>query len=224
MYRKIAVCLFFLPLASLFPQEFDDERSGELSYSPNYVDVILIREQSRTPDRNVKMSALTLIEKTLNGEYGGDAEILSALEFLSFEGVINKERLNGVLVNNYPDVRLRAAKSLGNFGGPDAKRILLQSLRSETETMVLTQTVRALSMIGVAEEDEPVLNGMMRRFDTRYPDNALAIAFLDAYQGVMEQRRISLATRELILRISQAKYRSSVKKKAKELLRLNSRP
>ncbi|MDR0643302.1 MAG: hypothetical protein LBG05_00110 [Treponema sp.] len=222
MNKETAVFLLFLPFVSLFPQEYDEEKSAELSYSSDYVNIILIREQSRTPDRNVKMSALSLIEETLDGEYGKDAEILSALEFLSFEGVINKERRNGVIVNNYPDVRLRAMKSLGNFGGDGAKRILIHALKSETETMVLTETVRAMTKIGVAREDESVLNDMMRRFGARYPDNALAMAFLDAYQGVMEQRRISIATRELILHISQSKYHSLVREKAKELLRLDA--
>jgi hypothetical protein len=223
MYRILAVFfLLFIPLFILSPQKFDDGENVESSYSPDYVNAALIREQSRTPDRNVKMAALSLIEKTLAEGYGKNEEILSALEFLSFEGIVNKERRNGVIVNSYPDIRLRAAKSLGGFGGEEAKRILMQMLRSETETIVLTETVRALAKIGVAAEDEAILNDMMRRFDVRYPDNALATAFLDAYQGVMRQRQLGVSVRDIILHISQSKYHSSVRKKAKELLRLNN--
>ncbi|MDR1127087.1 MAG: HEAT repeat domain-containing protein [Treponema sp.] len=225
MYRKaIVVFLSLFPLFALFPQDSSGMVGVESSYSPDYANIVLIREQSRMPDRNVKMAALSLIEEMLEGDNGKDEEIFSALEFLSLEGVVNKERLNGVIVNSYPSVRLRAAKSLGSFGGNEAHRVLMQMLRAETETIVLTETVRALAKIGIAPEDEAVLNNMMRRFDVSYPDNALALAFLDAYQGVGEQRRIGLAAWEIILHISQSKYHSLVRKKAQELLRLQAKP
>jgi hypothetical protein len=223
IYRKaVVIFVSLLPLFALFPQ--DSSGAAGAGYSPDYANIVLIREQSRTPDRNVKMAALSLIEEVLGGDRGEDEEIFSALEFLSLEGVVNKERLNGVIVNSYPSVRLRAAKNLGNFGGNEAHRVLMQMVRAETETMVLTETVRALAKIGIAPEDEAVLNNMMRRFGGSYPDNALALAFLDAYQGVGEQRCISPEAREIIFHISQAKYRSIVRKKAQELLRLQAQP
>jgi hypothetical protein len=259
--KYIIIFLLFLTMASTAPfpltaQEADDTQV-EQSYSPDTVNLILIREESRSPEWGLKRDSLRLIEKMLakdaakaanadgspdasgyssaGGPSGSlsiedsdtaskdalrDAEILSALEFLAYEGTVNKALMNNKVTNNHPDIRARAAALLGDFGGENAKNILRQMLRSEPETMVLAQVVLAVSKIGMTGQDESGIDDMMRRTTTQYPDNFLAMAFLDANKKYMAENngKISLATREIVYRISLGNYRSPVKKKAKEVL------
>jgi hypothetical protein len=186
--------------------------------------LILITEQSKSPEWKLKNSALTLIARLL-AQNKKNPEILSALEFLALEGTVNKRRVNGRIINRYPDIRAKTATYLSDHGGGDAKKILIQMLKAETNTMVLARVVYALSAIGITAEDEIVLNGMICRVDTRYPDNLLAIAYLDALEKYGEEHSgaVNLVTRQCIYQISQGAYTKTVRKKALLLLeKLNS--
>jgi hypothetical protein len=199
-------------------REMQQKKQIEQAYSPDYTNITLVKEKSRTSDRNLKMDALSIIDDML-AEDKRDEELLSALEYMALEGTLNKAQSNRKISNSYPDVRVKTALCLGDYGGDDAKKILLQMIKYEPETMTLTQTVKALSKIGITERDETPLNTMMRRFITRYPDHSLAIAFLDAYQKYVEEGgKVNFTSRELIYSISQGHYRTPVKDKAKHLL------
>jgi hypothetical protein len=215
--KPITFLLFLCFLITVF--SVMGQEDVEKSYSPDYVNLVIIHEQSRSPERNLKMGALALIGKLLE-QNKKDAEILSALEYMTLEGTVNKARVNGQITNSYPDVRAKAALYLGDFGGDAAKKVLIQMIKADPETMVLAQAVNALSKIGIVAEDEVLFNDMMRRFDTRYPDNFLALAVLGAYQKYLEEYagKLNIATREIIYHISQGNYRAPVKKKAKQLL------
>jgi hypothetical protein len=216
----IVVVLFF---AVLYPSTGQERQAADIeqSYSPDYVNLILIREQSIAPEWSLKMEALALIGKVL-AQDNRAAEILSALEYMALEGTVNKARVNGVIINNYPDIRAKSAAYLGDFGGSGAKKILIQVLKSDDETMVLAEAVKALARIGLVAEDEALINDMMRRFDTRLPDNFLAMAVLDAYQTYAQARNgiLNIATRDLIFQIQRKNYRAPVKEKARHLIAL----
>jgi hypothetical protein len=104
--------------------------------------MMIIREQSRAESRDMKLIAM---------EYIGDAidrgnrseEVRTALEYLGMEGVMNITRENGRIVNNYPDVRTKAATFLGALGTPAAKTALLKMCRVDNEPMVITEAVKS---------------------------------------------------------------------------------
>lgn len=225
---KTAVFLlvFFLHVQTARAQETSTERDThiEQSYSPDMANLILITEQSRSSEWNLKNSALALMSRLLT-QNKRNPEILSALEFLALEGTVNKKRVNGKTINSYPDIRAKTATCLGDYGGEDAKKILILMLKVEIDTMVLAPVVYALSKIGITAEDEIILNDMIRRVNTGYPDNFLAIAYLDALEKYGEERSdaVNIATRQCIYQISQGVYAKPVRKKAQLLLKkLNS--
>ncbi|MDR1218683.1 MAG: hypothetical protein LBK73_03625 [Treponema sp.] len=219
----VFIAVFFLALQTMqtvAAQEPGVERDVETeqSYSPDMADLILITEQSRSSELKLKNNALALIARLL-AQNKKNPEILEALEFLALEGTVNMRRVNGKVVNTYPDIRAKAATCLGDYGGEGARKILIQMLKVESDGMALTPALYAFAKIGVIAEDEIVLNDMMRRVEARRPDNLLALAYLDALEQYSEQGgKINLATRQTISRISQGAYASVVKKKARSLL------
>jgi hypothetical protein len=225
---KTIICMsaLFLSVQTAAAQETGVERDvqTEQSYSPDMANLILITEQSRSPEMKLKNNALALIARLLS-QNKKSPEMLDALEFLALEGTVNKLRINGRIINNYPSIRAKAATCLGDYGGEEAKKILVRTLKVEPDSMVLIPALYALSKIGVTAEDEIVLNDMMRRLDVRYPDNLLAIAYLDTLEKYSEEQNgaVNLATRHSISYISQGGYTKQVQKKARLLLeKLNS--
>ncbi|MDR1074543.1 MAG: hypothetical protein LBL45_12890 [Treponema sp.] len=224
----VFIAVFFLALQTTqtaAAQETGVERDVETeqSYSPDMANLILIMEQSGSSELKLKHNALALIARLL-AQNKKNPEILEALEFLALEGTVNMRRINGRVVNTYPDIRAKAAACLGDYGGEGAKKILIQMVKVESDEMALALALYALAKIGVTAEDEIILNDMMRRVEARRPDNLLAIAYLDALEQYSEQGgKINFATRQTISRISQGAYASMVKKKARSLLeKLNS--
>jgi hypothetical protein len=200
-----------------------DEEPGmsvEASYRQESVELMIIRELSRADDRDMKLQALENIGRVL--EKGSKEEpIRAALEYMAFEGILNKTRENGRLVNNYPDVRVKVAYYLGKLGTAEAKAMLLKMLAVDYESMVLTGVIKSLTTLeDIDEETINAITRVVRRFDIRGPDSLLALAALEAYhQFFMHHDGIrDLATVQMIRRISEGPYRLAVRERAKAII------
>ncbi|MDR2493687.1 MAG: HEAT repeat domain-containing protein [Spirochaetaceae bacterium] len=208
-----------------FDFNLDKGVTVESSYLQESVDLMLIREQSRSESRDLKLSALSNIEGAINrGVKSG--EVLSALEYLALEGIVNKTAYRNRAA--YPDVRSKAALYLGVLGGPEAKRVLLKMAYAEYETIVLTQVVAALKTIGISENDEnnksqesvDAITKILYHSDLFSPDNLLALSGLEAYETFAARNNWKLDLRSVfvISQISQGRYHGTVRLRAKALL------
>jgi len=182
---------------------------------------MIIREQSRAESRDMKLVALEYIGDAINRGNKGE-EIRAALEYLSLEGIVNKTRENGRLVNNYPDVRTKAATYLGQLGTPEAKDTLVKVVLADNEPMVITEAIKSLATIGLNDNDETAaaISWIVTRFDVLNPDNLLALSALDAFEklanangGIKDPNVI-----RTIIRIAEGNYIRSVQDRAKALL------
>jgi len=197
------------------------EMSVEQSYLQESVELMIIREQSRTDNRDMKMVALEYINDAIDRGNKSD-EIRSALEFLSLEGVLNISRENGRVVNNFPDVRVKAATALGKLGTPEAKDTLLKMVNRDNEPMVITEAIKSLGIIGMNDADEvtQTIYWTVNRFNTLNPDNMLALSAIDAFDKIatanngIKDRNVL----ELLMKIANGTYISPVKNRASELL------
>ncbi|MDR3172256.1 MAG: HEAT repeat domain-containing protein [Treponema sp.] len=202
--------------------EADEEpgMSVEASYRQESVELMIIRELSRADDRDMKLQALENIGRVL--EKGNKEEAIgAALEYMAFEGTVNKTRENGRLVNNYPDVRVKVAYYLGKLGTAEAKAMLLKMLAVDYESMVLIEVIKSLTTLeDIDEETINAITRVVRRFDIRGPDSLLALAALEAYhQFFMHHDGIrDLVTVQMIRRISEGPYRLAVRERAKAIL------
>jgi hypothetical protein len=225
--RPVVMAVFFFSvLAVVFAQNSntggsDREMSVEESYLQESVELMVIRETSRADTRDQKLVALEYIGEAIDRGNNGE-EIRAALEYLSMEGVMNKARENGRLVNNFPDVRRQSAKYLGDLGTPEAKNTLLKIVVADPEPMVLQEAVKSLAKIGLNDNDETVnaIAWIVARFDVLNPDNLLALSAVDAFAAIAEKNggiRDPNAIRTLI-RISEGNYIKPVQEKARAVL------
>jgi plasmid stability protein len=193
----------------------------EGSYLQESVDLMIIRQQSRAADREMKIHALENIRSAMDkGITGG--EVLGALEYMALEGIVNKA-INDRIRNNYPDIRGQAAVYLGNLGNPEARKILVKMLQAEYEPMVLIEVVKSLTKIGINDHNNEMVYLITKRvnaFDVLVPDNLLALAALEAYEAFAAQSggTLDTSTIQLIQRISEGRYHGAIRERAKQLL------
>jgi hypothetical protein len=220
------MCFITLVVMAVAGLAGQDSRSGrgisqEESYLQESIDMMMIREQSRSASREVQELALVNIEAALERGTRND-EIRIALETLSLEGIVNRTMENGVIVNNFPGVRSKAARCLGIMGGSQAQTILMRMLGAETQTQVLAEVVNALMVVGLNQNNATValITNRLNHFDVTFPDNLLALAALGAYERFASQNnwRLDADTEDLLVRISNGRYQSTVRARARDLL------
>jgi HEAT repeat protein len=221
--KRVTVLSMVLIFAAsvVFGQNSNREMSVEESYLQDAVELMIIREQSRAESRDMKMIALEYIGDAINRGNNGE-EVRAALEYLALEGVMNKARENGRLVNNYPDVRTKAATYLGELGTPEAKNTLIKIVTADPEPMVLTEAVKSLAKIGINDNEDTVniITRVVSKFDTLNPDNLLALSALDAYDKLAQNTggKLDPSAIQLIIRIADGSYAKPIQAKAKLVL------
>ena len=196
------------------------EMSVEQSYLQESVELMIIREQSRAESRDMKLVALEYIDDAIQRGNTSD-EIRVALEYMGLEGVVNKIRENGRLLNNYPDIRMKVAVYLGQIGTPEAKNTLKKMVVADNETMVLSEAIKSLGSIGLNDNDEvtDTISFVVSRYDVLNPDNNLANSALDAFEKIAQATgRLDPAAIRTIQRIAEGIYIKPIQNKAKQLL------
>jgi hypothetical protein len=221
-----AIMVIFLVSAGLaFAQNSGSGSNREMSVEESYlqesIEMMIIREASRTDSMEQKLVALEYIGDAINRGNRGE-EVRQNLEYLAFEGVVNKARENGRLVGDYPLVRTKAATYLGELGTPEAKTTLLKIVNSERQSMVTTEAIKSLAKIAANDNGETVryIVAAFDHFDITNPDNLVALSTVDAFQKIAEKNggiKDPDAARVLI-RISGGPYIRSVQDKAKYVL------
>jgi HEAT repeat protein len=198
------------------------EMSVEESYRQESVETMIIREQSRADSMEMKLIALEYIKDAIDRGNTGP-EIQSALEYLAMEGIVNTIREGNRVINDYPQVRMKAAQYLGDIGTPEAKILLLRLVRADREPMVLQEVVKSLGKIGTDGNREIVtaISGAVdRRNNLSQPDNLLAFSALDAYDKIAKanggiQDPMVFQT---VVNIAEGNYSPTVRSRAKQVL------
>ncbi|GHU01164.1 hypothetical protein FACS1894147_00500 [Spirochaetia bacterium] len=197
------------------------EMSVEESYLQESVEMMVIREQSHVATRESKLIALEYIGGLIQDGKAGK-EIEEVLEYMSLEGILNKSRENGRLINNFPDVRVKAVVYLGELGTPEAKDALLKVMVAENEPMVLIEAIKGLGKIGLNDNEETAscIAFIVSRFDVLNPDNLVALAALDAFEKLADKNGgiKDPQTLRIIMKIGEGRYIKPVQDKAKSLL------
>jgi HEAT repeat protein len=222
----VAVALIFL--ASLLgaqqseeQQEEREPRTIEELYLSQDIELQIIRSQAISPDREMKLLALQSIRSMVeDGSLTEDNPgLFVVLESLALEGTGRTVRSEGRIVNNYPEVRRQAANILGEVGGEQAREVLVQILREDPETMVLSEAVYALGS-GDIENDERSLAYIVDVLDSQstaeIPDNNLAYAAMLTVDKIAEKRG-GISDPEIldaVLNVATGRYIRTVRLKA----------
>jgi HEAT repeat protein len=180
--------LFIMLVAALIAvvSAAGQEMSVEESYLQESIELMVIRETSRSDSRDQKMVALQYINEAISRGNKGE-DIRQALEYLSLEGIMNQARENGRVVNNYPDVRRQAARYLGELGTPEAKNTLVKVCLADNEPMVLQEAVKSIGDINTVDNDDSMVAAIAwvaSRFDMLKPDNMLALSAIETLEKI----------------------------------------
>jgi hypothetical protein len=226
--RRVIFVLVLLVIATALIGAQSRELSVEESYLQQSVELMIIREQSRAEGREMKLVALEYIYNAISSGNTSD-DIRVALEYLGTEGTLNKTREDGRLMNNYPDIRMRAATLLGTMGTREAHQALIKMCVNDNEPMVLTEVIKSLGIIGLNDNNYEAARTIARvvdHYDALVPDNLLALSALEAFQrlaagnnGMTDASAIT-TTRRIA---TSGYYISSVRERAREVL-LTLRP
>jgi hypothetical protein len=183
--NTVLLMLFFVGIMTVGAQTNNtgEEMSVEESYLQQSVENMIIYDQSRTGGREEKLIALAYIEDAIS-RGNTSKEVLNALEYLSLEGLMNKTRENGRVINNFPDIRKRAITYLGDLGTPEAKNTIIRLVISEPEPMVLTEAFKSLARIGLNENGETAnaIAWVVNRFEAGMGDEQLVLSALEAFE------------------------------------------
>ncbi len=225
--RRVVFVIFIAAVAaiSVFPQSGTPggEKTVEQKYLSTSVEIGIISELAAADTREQKLVALDSIEQMLgDGKIkGGDTQIHTVLKGLSGEGISIVVRESSRKTNDYPEVRRRAAKLLGELGGENSKNTLIDITLKDNEPMVLSQAVYALGIIGMNDKNESLM-AIARVIDTdakkAVVDDNLAVASLLAIEkiakkngGFAEEPDPKFIYRSIIS-IQQGNYGPNVKK------------
>jgi len=198
------------------------EMTVEESYLQESIEMMIIRETARADTREQKLIALEYIAESI-GKGSTNDEIRQTLEFLTREGRMTVARENNRITNNFPDVRRQAAKYLGQLGTEEAKTALLGICQYENEPMVLQEAIKSLGDIGINDNNEVITHiaWAISKFDTRKPDNLMALATIDAFEKI-HRKNGGLNSPEAIqtlIRIAENQvYVTGVRERARQLL------
>jgi HEAT repeat protein len=175
---------------------------------------------SRAETRDMKLVALEYIGNAIDRGNTGD-DVRAACEFLGMEGIVNLTRENGRLINNFPDIRTRAATYLGQIGTPEAKNALVKMVLADNEPMVITEAIKSLGNIGLNDSND-VINAItwtVNRYDILRPDDLLALSALEAYEKIAKASgRVDPTVIQTVIRISDGPYNYRIKQRARESL------
>jgi HEAT repeat protein len=217
----IVVITALFAVSVVMGQSGNSEMSIEESYLQEAIELMIIRETSRSGSREQKLTALEHIDSALN-RGSTNEELRSTLEYLSLEGTQNRIMQNGRLMNNYPDVRRLAVRYLGRIESKESKSALIRICVSDNEPMVLQEAIRSLGLIGLNDNDDAV-NAIVRVTEHNLmsnspPDNLIAIAALDALNKLFAKTNtFNTEAFKLIMEISGGPYPNQTRELAKQV-------
>lgn len=231
MAKKIICILGWLALIpAVFAQtqtvqkkQTDSEKS-ESSVEDEYlsdVDGIVILGLAASDEYENKLYAMQMLEAAVDGG-NTTPDVMKALNMLAGEGISNQSRMNGRLINNFPDIRRRACLALGKVKTEESKNYLLQVTTAENEPMVIAAAVNSLGEIGINNNDE-VVNAIAfanRRNQILNPTSSLAAEVIDCYAKLADSTENKKSLIDSLTQIaSDYHYNKTVRNNALKLLK-----
>ena len=218
---SVLIAAAVITLSTVTAQTGRGEMTPEQLYLQETIELMIIRETARSQSREQKLIALEYIGEALDRGSTND-ELRQTLQYLVEEGTRSVTRENNRVVNNFPDVRRRSARLLGQVGTEEATNSLLGILEFESEPMVITEAIKSLGDIGINNNDRTIIGiiQVARRNDSLNRDNQIALATIDAFEKIA--RKDGALTNpeaiQLLMRISEGTYITPIKERARQLL------
>lgn len=228
--RKSVMCalaVILLACAQVLPAQQKAAGSKEITIEELFLKSIefqILREKAFSDDQEIKLGALDDMDKKIaDGSIGDNAaQVEFVLEYLAMEGSGRIARESGRQVNNFPEVRRRAANSLGRIGTENAKNALIRVLLIDEEPMVKPEAAYGLGTIGLNKDNDvvTVLAFALDREDPSRPDNNFAYAIALSIEKLAKKGQgiTDPAAYRTLVKIAGGNYLRTVKAKALQVL------
>ncbi|NNM53235.1 MAG: HEAT repeat domain-containing protein [Spirochaetales bacterium] len=201
------------------------QKTIEDVYLQSGVEVQVIKSLAAEESRADKVKALNYIAQMVDAKKvnANSKEVIHLLGSLGSEGVTKVIRSNGRIINDFPDVRMRAADLLGIIGGKQAQDILVNIALTDPEPMVVSSAVYSLGEIGGGSDHtriEGIIAELVKEQDAILPDNNFAFAAVEALEmlGKKHEGKVNQEVFPALIRIANGNYIRPVREKAKEVL------
>jgi HEAT repeat protein len=184
-----------------------------------------LRAEAFAIDLAAKARALATLEDLhAENRLGPDDSLaVDLIAFLATESYDFQVRREGRVINDFPMIRAEAVRLLGSLGGAGATATLSRVLRYEDDPYVLSQAVIAVAQAasGPTPELLRTLTTLVNQMNAlRRPDNALAIAIVNAVRDLHE-RSAGIDDPDLfraLISITQGGYSTAVRRAAVEVI------
>ncbi len=145
------------------------------------------------------------------------------LEHIAEAGVIEPVYEDNRVIDNFPDLRARAALLLGTLGSLYSRDILIRLIDRESDNVALASEIQALGLLGSDPDGSAVraIAAAFRRTTASAPNSRVAAAVVTAYQGISryEGGLFDRAAAEPLVSIAFGGYPDWIRASAGELLR-----
>ncbi len=219
MKLKSFIILIILFSIAAFAQTSEQEIEQIYLQNP---ELMIVREQVASSDYQTKLQALETLQNMIKGGSVNN-EVLSLVISLGEDGSTSKKYTGLTLVNNYPEVRRRACKILGDIGTDKAREALITILLAESEATVKAEAAYALGTIGNDENGDAAyaISWMIDREDSLNPDNNFAYAAALALEKIAAKNKgfKNNAGYAALIKIAQGNYIRTVKDKALDVIK-----
>ena len=234
MKKIVFLIIIAMISSSLFAQAQKKQTSSETTVEQIYlstsIEVAIATELAAADTREQKFIALdTIGQMVSDGKIKqDDQQINNVLTNLAGEGTFVTVREGSRKINDFPEVRARAAEILGELGGEKSKNTLIDITVKENEPFVLAQIVYSLGVIGLNDNNESliaiarVLEANSKR--APLPDDNLAVASLLAIEKIAAKNNGFPAEPDpkylyrAIIEVQQGNYSTNVRKWAANLI------
>lgn len=227
--KRIFTLALMLGFASLtYGQQGETAATGDTKtvedvYLQSTVEVQVVKTLAAELSRDAKRQALGVIRDMVdNGRAKGNLEVISVLKDLSGEGVSRMVRVNGRLMNDYPEIRREAAELLGQVGGEISRNVLIEMAMQDQEPMVLAEAVYSLGLIEPDDTGrvEALISSLIRTQDAVRPDNNFAYAAISALENIGKNKsgKVNPEVFVSLIQIAQGNYIRAVREKANKVL------
>lgn len=169
---------------------FAQEETVEDLYLKLSAETRIIDSQAQSASRQLKTMAIDDLtamneEGRLNGN---DPAVMNIITNLGSEGTGIISTSNGRIINNFPMVRQKSAKLLGNINTQQSADALISLSLIETESMVLSEIIVGISKNTVVEPKVVVdtVARLMEVHGNKNRDHNFAFAFLLAVENMNE--------------------------------------
>lgn len=223
--KPIALVFSLAMIALPLMAQESDELTIDEAYLRQAQKIMVIQTMAYENDSDSKNDAIENIRLLIeDGTFDGSNQaIVKVLMDLGMEGTSRIYMEEGRIANYYTDVRINAARALGEIGGEYAMDALVEILRVDDEPAVLAEGVRALADNITNDDIRPqlVIADVIYSQTAINKDNRLANEFLDAVEIMADNGvEITDVIIEEVVKIANRRngYNTEVANKARDVL------